>query len=93
MRDLRDLGTEHRAMFKSALDDFIDDLTNIEEGKANDFRRSLRVKPMKGVDGIWEMTWEGNDGRATFQHGPEQKPGKRHIVWRRIGTHSIFKNP
>lgn len=56
-------------------------------------RASLRVKPLVNHRGIWELTWEGSDGRATFSYGPEQVPGKRHIVWRRIGGHEIFQEP
>ncbi|HEY8687255.1 MAG TPA: hypothetical protein VIO57_16760 [Chloroflexota bacterium] len=64
-----------------------------EDADSGDFRASLRVKPMHGWAGIWEMSWEGNDGRATFEYGSERKPGKRHVIWRRIGTHDIFRNP
>jgi AbrB family looped-hinge helix DNA binding protein len=33
------------------------------------------------------------DGHATFEYGKEQREGEPHIVWRRVGTHSIFKDP
>jgi hypothetical protein len=56
------------------------------------FRASLRIKGVQGHSGIFEMTW-ADDGRATFEHGPEQIPGETHIIWRRIGGHDIFKNP
>jgi hypothetical protein len=64
-----------------------------EDADSGDFRASLRVKPMHGWAGIWEMSWEGNDGRATFEYGSEHKPGKRHVIWRRIGTYDNFRNP
>jgi hypothetical protein len=51
------------------------------------------VKPVRGQAGIWEMTWEGNDGRATFMYGPEKLPGKRHVIWLRVGGHEIFQEP
>jgi hypothetical protein len=41
---------------------------------------------------VWEMTW-APDGRATFAYGPEVLAGQLHIVWRRIGTHDIFRRP
>jgi hypothetical protein len=63
------------------------------DADSGNFRGSLRVKPMQGRRGIWEMTWKGNDGRAMFAYGPEIQPGKRHVVWLRIGTHDIFRNP
>lgn len=39
-----------------------------------------------------EMTF-APDGRATWQFGDEAKAGHVHIVWRRIGTHDIFRSP
>ena len=64
-----------------------------EDADAGAFRSALRVKPLRGHPGIWEMTWEGNDGRATFMYGPEKLPGKRHVIWLRIGGHEIFQEP
>ena len=65
----------------------------VEDVDSGHFRASLRVKPVRGRSGIWEMTWEGNDGRATFMYGPEKLPGKRHVIWLRIGGHEIFQEP
>jgi hypothetical protein len=42
--------------------------------------------------GAFEMTW-APDGRATFRNGEERIAGKPHVIWRRIGTHSIFTPP
>jgi hypothetical protein len=56
------------------------------------FRPGLRVKKMKGHENIWEMTWAA-DGRATFSYAEPVKPGQPHVIWRRIGTHEIFKEP
>jgi hypothetical protein len=79
---------------QAAQDAFLDAKTKFaEDVDSGEFRASLRVKPMKGRQGVWEMTWEGNDGRATFMYGPDRQPGKRHVIWRRIGSHDIFKNP
>lgn len=33
------------------------------------------------------------DGRATWQFGDEVMAGQVHVVWRRIGTHAIFRSP
>lgn len=57
------------------------------------FRSSLRVKGVQGHAGIFEMTWEIPNGRATFHYGDPPRPGDVHIVWRRIGGHEIFNNP
>lgn len=48
---------------------------------------------MVGADGIWEMAWEGEEGRATFEFGQELSQGDPHIIWRRIGGHEIFRTP
>jgi hypothetical protein len=50
------------------------------------------VKRVKGYPGVWELTW-ARDGRATFEYGDELRPGDPHIVWRRIGTHDVFRRP
>ncbi len=54
---------------------------------------SLRVKNVEGAPGVFEMTWSfsGPDGRATFEW--VQMDGQLAVRWRRIGGHSIFKNP
>jgi len=52
----------------------------------------IRVKGVKGASGVFEMSW-ASDGRATFQYGSELIKGQTHIIWRRIGTHDIFKRP
>jgi hypothetical protein len=85
-RDWHDLTGEQQQKFKIALKKFIADLA------AGKFRTGLRVKPVQGTDGIFEMTW-ADDGRATFEFGKEVKPGETHIIWRRVGTHDIFKQP
>jgi hypothetical protein len=54
---------------------------------------ALRVWRMKGTSGIWEMTWSfaSPDGRATFEF---IRRGDELICrWRRIGDHSVFKDP
>ncbi len=54
-------------------------------------RNQLRV-PVTGHDSIWELTWAA-DGRATFEFGAQRRPGEAHVVWRRLGTHSVFDQP
>jgi hypothetical protein len=55
-------------------------------------RKGLRIKRVRGHEGIWEMTW-APDGRATFRYGASVHPGDHHVIWRRIGGHEIFDNP
>lgn len=62
---------------------------DLEEGQ---FRAGLRVKGVRGAEGVFEMTW-ADDGRATFQYGPEQIEGEPHVIWRRVGGHGIFGSP
>lgn len=84
--DLERLDPAQRAKFRIAVEKFLADLPS---GR---FRNGLRVKGIRGADGIFEMTWDG-DGRATFEFGPEQRPGEPHVIWRRIGTHAVLDEP
>ena len=93
LHDYQGLDPAQQAAVRDSLEDFIEDITAIEEGRASGFRPGLRVKPMKARPGIWEMTWEIDNGRATFQFGTPIAQGKRHVVWRRIGRHDIFGTP
>jgi hypothetical protein len=86
-RDWDRLTPEQQRAFRTAVEKFAADL---KSGKG--FRAGLRVKRVQGHAGVWEMTW-APDGRATFQYGPEVRPGDTHVIWRRIGTHAIFKRP
>lgn len=56
------------------------------------FRPGLRVKGVQGASGIFEMTW-APDGRATFQYGDPVRPGEPHVIWRRVGTHAVLRQP
>jgi hypothetical protein len=85
-RDFNKLTVEEKAEFRAAIAAFAADL------KRRSFRKGLRVKGIQGAEGIFEMTWAKN-GRATFQYGPEARPGEPHVIWRRCGTHAIFRNP
>jgi hypothetical protein len=64
----------------------------VEDVRTGRFRKGLRVKGVKGAKGIFEMTWAA-DGRATFQYGEAVTEGEPHVIWRRIGTHAIFREP
>lgn len=86
LRDYKNLTPEQAAAWEKALDSFIECLRH---GR---FEPGLRVKRVQGYPGVWEMTWAA-DGRATFEYGQEQRPSEPHIVWRRIGTHNVFRQP
>ncbi len=87
--DYAKLSPAEKAMFLQARDEFMEALALLGGQR---FRPSLRIKGVQGYPGVFEMTW-AKDGRATFSFGPSQIPGEPHIVGRRIGDHSIFKNP
>ncbi|MGD9890413.1 MAG: hypothetical protein AB7R89_00605 [Dehalococcoidia bacterium] len=85
-REFESLSPLRQALFLAAVAKFVDDL------RRGPIRKSLRVKRFRGRPGLWEMTW-APDGRALFEYGEPIRPGDRHIVWRRIGTHNIFEQP
>ena len=83
-RDHAKLTTAQRERFrKIVLAEFVPD---VDSGQ---FRLGLRVKGVQGAPGVYEMTW-APDGRATWQYSPEERPGTRQVIWRRVGTHAIF---
>lgn len=87
LRDWKHLTPAQKAAFLVAISQLV---TDLRAGKG--IRRGLRVKKMQGCENIWELTW-APDGRATFHYGDPVNVGDHHIVWRRIGTHSIFNRP
>jgi hypothetical protein len=85
LREFRRLPRELQLAFLAALSQFVEGLRR----KPPEFPARLRVKRVQGVDGVWELTFS-NDGRATFEYGEERLSGHPHIIWRRIGNHSIL---
>lgn len=85
--DWRSLSSADQQRFRAAIARFIEDL---EAGRP--FRTGLRVKRVHGAGDVMELTF-APDGRATSQFGQEVKPGQPHVVWRRVGTHDIFRSP
>ena len=90
----KDLARNAVMEFSAACDRYVSDQTP--------FPSRLRVKPIQGAPGVFEMTWSfaGPDGRATWDWtevqvaddagGTAQMPAVR---WRRIGGHGIFRQP
>ena len=85
-KDLSNLDDSDLARFQAAVTQFIEDL------EAGNFRPGLRVRGVVGAKGVFEMSW-APDGRATWQYGDEILEGEPHVVWRRVGTHDIFRRP
>lgn len=87
-KDLELLDPADRARFHRAVQQFVEDLTSRSRG----FRSGLRVKGVRGADGVFELSW-APDGRATFEFGHSLRGDDPHIIWRRVGTHDIFGRP
>jgi len=87
-REFRRLSRELQRAFLDTLALFIAAL----RAKPPKFPPQLRVKRVQGAPDVWELTF-APDGRATFSYGSAQIPGEPHIVWRRIGDHSILNQP
>jgi hypothetical protein len=85
--DFERLTPAQQEAFLLAIGQFVEDLRS-----GRPLRKGLRVKGIKGASGIFEMTW-ADDGRATFEYGDEVLQGQAHVVWRRVGTHAVFKQP
>jgi hypothetical protein len=85
--DFDRLTPAQQAAFLAAVAQFVEDLR-----KGGQFRKGLRVKGVQGATGVFEMTW-ADDGRATFQYGEAVLEGEPHVIWRRVGTHEIFRQP
>ncbi len=86
LRDWASLDSAQRALFLAALQLFVAGIAR------QDFDPRLRVKRVQGSAGVWEISWAA-DGRATFEYGTEVIVGEPHVIWRRIGTHDVFRRP
>ncbi|MEV2255856.1 hypothetical protein AB0I94_35765 [Streptomyces sp. NPDC050147] len=86
--DLQHLTPAQRRRFRrTVLDAFVPDLRT-----GRQFRPGLRIKGVRRAPGVYELTW-APDGRATWSYGGEKVAGLPHVVWHRIGTHSILDRP
>ncbi|WP_051718240.1 hypothetical protein [Streptomyces megasporus] len=86
--DLQHLTPAQRRRFRRVvLDAFVPDLS-----PGRQFRLGLRIKRVRCAPGVYELTWVP-DGRATWSYGREVVRGATHIVWHRIGTHSVLDRP
>jgi hypothetical protein len=89
-RDWATLLPQQRRMFIDAIAKLVSDM---KSGVPYPYRKGLRIRGVEGHPGLYEMTWQMPDGRATFSYGTSPHTGDVHIVWRRVGTHDIFKQP
>jgi len=86
-KDYAKLTSDQRTRVRRAVSGLVDDL---QAGRRP--RPGLRVRGVQGTGGVFELTW-APDGRATFSFGKQVHSGEAHIVWRRIGTHEVFRRP
>ncbi|MFD4612691.1 hypothetical protein ACFWOT_32355 [Streptomyces sp. NPDC058440] len=66
----RRLTPEQRHAFRQAVAAFVDDLR-----AGGSFRAGLRVKRVRCVPGVYELTWSGG-GRATWSYGEQRIIGR-----------------
>ncbi|MBI4320959.1 MAG: hypothetical protein HY675_20905 [Chloroflexi bacterium] len=91
--DFKRLTPRERALFIEAVRKINDAFARRGNRPLPHWPAALRIKPVEGALGIWELTWSfaGPDGRATFEIiDLEGEPG---IRWRRIGGHEVFRGP
>lgn len=87
LRDWERLTPEQQRAFRVAVGKLVDDLR-----AGGGLRAGLRVKGVQGAPGVYEMSW-APDGRATFSYGRSVVGDEPHVIWRRVGTHEILREP
>jgi hypothetical protein len=98
--DYKRLNDAEKTLFHQAVQEF-SEACDAHVRDRQPFPGHLRVKPVQGAPGIFEMTWSfsGPDGRATWEWGQveveEAGTVRREpaVLWRRLGDHSILKGP
>ncbi len=85
-REFDDLSREQKDAFLAAVQKFVEGL------RSGTMPRGLRIKGVQHAPGVFELTF-APDGRATFSFGEARSPGERHVIWRRVGTHAVLKQP
>lgn len=91
--DYKRLNEQQRQLFRDAVRQLNDAYERRGECPLPRWPAALRIKAIRGVPGVWELTWSfsGPDGRATFEF--IEIYGELAIKWRRIGDHRIFQEP
>jgi hypothetical protein len=88
------LSDAERALFQKVVrTQFHPACQRFQQDPATPWPRGLRVKRVRDMPGIWEMSWSfaGPDGRATFEW--TEIDGELAVLWRRIGGHEVFDRP
>lgn len=92
-RDYKRLDKQHQDKFRKLIPRFNDAAERAPSGQTAPWPNGMRIKPVKGAEGIWELTWSKDhpDGRATWEWTTIDD--QQAIRWRRIGDHSVFDAP
>jgi hypothetical protein len=87
-RDFDDLSDKQKRTFQDAVMLFKEGLVS------GQFHPSLKVHRIDAAPGVYALSWgDDNEGRATFQYGKPKRRGEAHVIWRRVGTHAIYRRP
>ena len=89
-RDFKRLPARHQKKFRDLVPAFNAAADRAATGEDKPWPKSMRVKPIKSAEGVWELTWSMNDpdGRATWEW--TRVGGDPGIRWRRIGDHGVL---
>jgi len=87
-REYRRLTPEQQARFRAAVAKLVAALKQTPPALLGD----PLVHPLAGHRGVYELRF-APDGRATFTFGAAVREGQPHIIWRRIGTHDVLREP
>jgi hypothetical protein len=89
-RDYKRLPRRHQQKFREVVPKFRGAAERAAAGEDKPWPKGLRVKPVQGAPGIWEMTWsmKDPDGRATWEW--TDVAGEAAIRWRRVGNHEVL---
>lgn len=93
--EYRQLRLEQQSRFRGARQQFVNALFEWEEAGCPgmpSFPGRLGMKRMVGHGSVFEMAWAPN-GRCTWEYGRMRRPGRCHVIWRRIGSHAIYSDP
>lgn len=92
-RDYKRLPPHHQQKFRRLIPQFNEAADRAAAGASAPWPNGMRVKPVRGAKGVWELTWsmDDPDGRATWEWA--NADGQPCVRWRRVGNHGIFDAP
>lgn len=91
-RDFKRRPRHHQDKFRELIPRLDTAAQRAAAGKDKPWPKGMRIKPIQGAPGIWELTWsmKDPDGRATWEW--VQVEGQVAIRWRRVGDHAVLDN-